>query len=332
MSVWTRDVPDTIMSHEQSGADLNSLPSMRFHSVEEAEEAMKGMGFSIYELRQLGRGSFHSDLMAIRTSEGLALSQRFERSFSLPLHAPDRMVSLILPNSARGDLFASGDVVNGKLVVQSPQTEVDVIAPDLTGAEAICVPVSRFYSLLETICPGGPVFRPGQMVAVAGDKTRLYDLRRAIHALVTHPDLDPCHERHANLIAKVIAWMGDSSSQWRPQGFSVNGARIQIARRARDYMEDHFRDPIRLADICRELRVSLRTMQRAFVEYFQVSPYEFFKKLRLDRARRELLAGEPDVHSVTTIALNHGFRHFSRFSRDYRETFGELPRETLARS
>ena len=126
--------------------------------------------------------------------------------------------------------------------------------------------------------------------------------------------------------------MGDSSSQWRAQGFSVNGARIQIARRARDYMEDHFPEPIRLADICRELRVSLRTMQRAFVEYFQLSPYAFLKKLRLDRARRELLAGAPESHSVTTIALNHGYIHLSRFSRDYREVFGELPRETLKRS
>ena len=200
-----------------------------------------------------------------------------------------------------------------------------------TAGSDLGVPVARFYSLLETICPGGPSLRPGQMVAVAGDTTRLYRLRRAINALVMQPELDPQHERQANLIAEIIAWMGDSSSQWQPQGFSVNGARIQIARRARDYMEDHFPEPIRLADICRETRVSLRTMRRAFVEYFHVSPYAFLKKLRLDRARRELLAGEPESHSVTTIALNHGYIHLSRFSADYREAFGELPRETLTR-
>ena len=96
-------------------------------------------------------------------------------------------------------------------------------------------------------------------------------------------------------------------------------------------MEDHFPNPIRMEDICRETGVSLRTMQRAFVEYFQIPPYDYLKKLRLDRARRELLAGNPETHAVTRVALSHGFSHMNRFAKDYREASGELPRDTLAR-
>ena len=320
------------MTYEEFAADLTSSHNQRFHSVDELEDTFRALGASDYHIRQLGRGSFRTDLTSIQTSEGLAVSHRFERSFYAPLHAVDGMVTLLITSTAGEDLFASGEVVsNDKLVVQTPGTEVDVTAPDLTGADAFCVPESRFYSLLETICPGGPSIRPGQMVAVAGDKDRLYRLRRAINALVTQSESDPHHERQANLIAEVIAWMGDSDSQWRPQGFPVSAARVRIARQARDYMEDRFPYPIRLEDLCRETGVSLRTMQRAFVEYFQISPYAYLKKLRLDRARRELHSGAPATHLVTDVALKHGYSHLSRFARAYHEAFGELPSETLAR-
>ena len=70
-------------------------------------------------------------------------------------------------------------------------------------------------------------------------------------------------------------------------------------------------------------------MQCAFVENFQVPPFDYLKKLLLDRARRELFAGEADAVSVTDVALKHGYGHLSRFARDYHEAFGEFPSETL---
>ena len=318
------------MSYEDFAADLTSSRSVRFHSAEETEGALKGLGFSNFELRQLGRGSFRCDFKGALTSEGLALSQRYERHFYSPLHTPDGMVSLIAASTAGEDVIASGDVVsNGKLIVQTPDTVVDVTAPDSSGCEAFCVPASRFYSLVDTLCPRGRSIQPGDMLAVAGDTAQLYRLRRAILELVTHPELDPRHERQANLIAEVIAWMGDSETRWRPQGFPVNGERRRIALRARDYMEDHLAETLRMEDVCREIGVGLRRMQRAFADYFQMSPYVYLKKLRLDRARRSLLSGDPERHSVSAAAMDHGFSHLGRFSRVYRETFGELPSETL---
>ena len=84
------------MTYEEFAADLTARHSFRFHSAEEAEEVLKALGLSNYELRQLGRGSFRNDLAAILTSEGIALSHRFERSFFSPLHTPDGMVTLLM--------------------------------------------------------------------------------------------------------------------------------------------------------------------------------------------------------------------------------------------
>ncbi len=319
------------MNYDEFAADLTSHHCARTHSLEETEAAFRRLGFSKYELRQLGLGSFRCDLSAILTTEGVAVSQRFERRFYTPLHTPDGMVSLIIGRTAGGDLFASGDVFsNDKLIVQTPETVIDITAPDLAGAEALCIPASRFYSLVETVCHGGRSIRPGQMFAVAGDALQIRRLRHAILDLVTHPELDPRHERQANLIAEIIGWMGDSAAQWRPQGFPVNGERTRIALRARDYIEDHLAEPLRLEDLCLEIRVGLRRMQRAFRDHFQISPYQYLKQTRLDRARRALLSGDPSSLIVSDVAMDHGFSHMGRFSRAYRETFGELPSETLS--
>ena len=320
------------INYEKFAADLTSPYRLRFQSAEESEEAVRALGVKDYEMRQLGRGSFRSDMALLATSEGFLSSRRFERSLYSPLRTPKELVVLIIPTSVGGDIMASGEIVSqGELIVQTPETQVDFIVPDLTAADTFGLPVSRFYSMLDSICPGATLIRPSQVATVAGDTRQLKRLRHAFVDLINHPELDPLHERHANLIAEVIAWMGDSSSVWQPQGFSVNGERSRIALKAREYMEDHHPDPIRLADICRELRVSLRTMQRAFAEYFQIPPYEFLKMLRLDRTRRELLAAEAGAASVTDVALKHGYVHLSRFASHYHEVFGELPSETLER-
>ena len=320
------------MNYEEFAADLTSHSSVRFNSAEESEEAVRELGVSDYELRQLGRGSFRTDMAVIQTSEGFLSSRRFERSLYSPLRAPKELVFLIITSTAGGDIIASGEIVpQGGLIVQTPETQVDFIVPDLAAADTFGVPVSRFYAMLDAICPSASSIRPGQVATVAGDTLQLKRLRHAFVDLVTHPELDPRHERQANLIAEVIAWLGDSDSRWQPKEFSANAARRRVARLSRDYMEDHFPNPIRMEDLCRETGASLRTMHRAFVEYFQISPYDYLKKLRLDRARRELLAGNPKGRAVMDVALSHGYNHMSRFAKDYREAFGELPRDTLAR-
>ena len=49
----------------------------------------------------------------------------------------------------------------------------------------------------------------------------------------------------------------------------------------------------------------------------------------LEAARRELMSAERDQTTVTVVALQYGFYHLGRFAGTYRETFGELPSETL---
>jgi AraC-like DNA-binding protein len=110
----------------------------------------------------------------------------------------------------------------------------------------------------------------------------------------------------------------------------VNGARRHVAKLAQEFIEEHHHEAVRIEDLCRVTGVGIRTLQRCFREYFDLTITEYLKTVRLDAALRELVAAHPSRNSVSTIAWQHGFTHLGRFSVEFRERFGKLPSEALA--
>ncbi|WP_316163875.1 helix-turn-helix domain-containing protein [Bradyrhizobium sp. SZCCHNRI20481] len=47
---------------------------------------------------------------------------------------------------------------------------------------------------------------------------------------------------------------------------------------------------------------------------------------------KQMLSGADQRTSVSAVAFDCGFGNLGHFARDYRDTFGELPSETLLRS
>ncbi len=74
-----------------------------------------------------------------------------------------------------------------------------------------------------------------------------------------------------------------------------------------------------------------RTIQRQFSEAFGISPRQWARCLALHQARKRLKAADERVLTVEGIASETGFAHMGRFAGYYRDLFGELPSDTLAR-
>lgn len=85
-----------------------------------------------------------------------------------------------------------------------------------------------------------------------------------------------------------------------------------------------------VADLCAGMDVSQRTVARAFRAVRGTTPVRYLHSLRLNEARRVLLA-QHAPGSVTEVATRFGFRELGRFAGEYRATFGESPSETLRR-
>ena len=77
---------------------------------------------------------------------------------------------------------------------------------------------------------------------------------------------------------------------------------------------------------------SQRTLNYAFQNVLDMTPYSYLQMHRLNAAHRELAVADPNVSTVTSIALKWGFSHAGRFSILYRKLFDEMPSETLRRA
>jgi AraC-like DNA-binding protein len=103
-------------------------------------------------------------------------------------------------------------------------------------------------------------------------------------------------------------------------------------RRAVEYMESHAHEDIGLTEIADAARIGARSLQLAFRRHRDTTPLEYLRRIRLESAHRDLLAGDPTRGDrVELIAARWGFGHPGRFSVIYREQYGRSPSATLRR-
>jgi AraC-like DNA-binding protein len=99
-------------------------------------------------------------------------------------------------------------------------------------------------------------------------------------------------------------------------------------KRAIEYMKAHLRSPVTVAEIVQISGLPGRTLFKHFKDSLGVSPMRYLREIRLDEARKALLRAERE-EGVAAIAMQCGFDHMGRFSRDYRKRYGESPSQTL---
>jgi AraC-like DNA-binding protein len=98
-----------------------------------------------------------------------------------------------------------------------------------------------------------------------------------------------------------------------------------------DHIEAHADHELTPEILARIACVSVRTLHAAFQDQLGETPMAYVRKVRLDRVRADLLRSDPQRVGVTQIATQWGFMHLSRFARQYRDLFNELPSTTLHR-
>lgn len=99
---------------------------------------------------------------------------------------------------------------------------------------------------------------------------------------------------------------------------------ITFARvcRARDFLGAQYRQPVTLDRAARQACLSPFHFCRLFAEAFGETPHEFLTRLRIDHAKRLLLA---DNDSVTDICFQVGYSSLGSFSERFRSLTGLSP-------
>jgi AraC-like DNA-binding protein len=107
--------------------------------------------------------------------------------------------------------------------------------------------------------------------------------------------------------------------------------RATLVNRALEFLRDGSSTMPSVGDLCQVTGAKQRTLQYAFEERFGLTPVRFIRLHRLHRSRHQLAGADPGSVKVGQVATGLGFRHLSRFAKEYRDLFGELPSQTLER-
>ncbi|WP_175854670.1 AraC family transcriptional regulator [Burkholderia anthina] len=140
---------------------------------------------------------------------------------------------------------------------------------------------------------------------------------------------------HPRLFVQIEELLIETLLLAQPNNFSAsinaNQQRAPAAqiRRAMTYMVEHLGEPIRLSEVARECNVSLRSMQLGFQRDLGVTPAQWLRTQRLERAFEALSFAAPGDTSVTDVALQCGFTHLGEFSANFKRRYGKKPSEIL---
>ena len=94
--------------------------------------------------------------------------------------------------------------------------------------------------------------------------------------------------------------------------------------RARDYLGDSYRERVTLEKAASQACLSPFHFNRMFALVFGETPHEFVTRMRVEEAKRLLLA---ENHSVTDICFEVGYESLGSFSARFRSLTGFAPSE-----
>jgi AraC family ethanolamine operon transcriptional activator len=241
-----------------------------------------------------------------------------------------------VPVQMEGSALFSGETVAiGSMMSVGPDEELDLYAP-------------RGFDLLALVVDNGALERHASEVehrdvgaALEGRRVlkpcaqRLDDFRRLLQSALQSCDVNPSalqfRQAQRVLEQSILAALVAACTEDAEPPPVPCASRRNVVDAAKDFMRARIAETITVADLCRELGVSRRTLQYSFQEVLGINPVRFLRAMRLNGARRDLKGGAKPKDRVQDIAARWGFWHLGHFVTDYKRMFGELPSETLGR-
>lgn len=116
------------------------------------------------------------------------------------------------------------------------------------------------------------------------------------------------------LLARLFGRYGSLKRAALPEGG-------EETERACGFMREHYRERIRLEQICRQAGVSKSTLLRAFARERGITPYCYLENIRIGEAKRLLEQGATPLEA----ALETGFSDQSHFTNTFGRFLGLAP-------
>jgi AraC-like DNA-binding protein len=209
--------------------------------------------------------------------------------------------------------------ISGKVIYATPEEPHLALRLEIDPAEINAL-----------IAEAGPMSVPtghsGRGMYVERIDTQLLDaVIRLIRLLDTPKDIAML----APLINREILYrLLRGSEGHRLYEIAISNCQTHRVTQAIKWLNDHFQEPLRIEDLAREVNLSVSTLHHRFKAVTAMSPLQYQKQLRLQEARRLMLA---DGLEASAAGYRVGYESASQFSREYSRLFGAPPLRDLAR-
>ncbi len=288
------------------------------------------------DFKQIDRGTFSATLQQIECDSvfinRITTTRRLEASGTPPpgLRTFGIPTTDCLPFTWRNK-NSSGNTIQ----IYKPNTELEMIthpffeAIDISISEDACNILNQQWGLPELDKLIGT-----REMAVCHPKM-MGQLRNTLQAICTtvgdNPDLLKHNINLQNLIKyEVPHLLMQALMTAETQAIKTAPAkRSHALKTAVDHIQTTPLDEISLNKFCSNNDINKRTLQRAFIEQYGISPKFYAKAHHLNSVYKKLLHNDAKTTRIADIACSHGFWHMGQFATDYRRHFGELPSETL---
>lgn len=108
----------------------------------------------------------------------------------------------------------------------------------------------------------------------------------------------------------------------RLRQIAMQDSHTQRVAKAIGHLRNHFKQALRIEDMARDVAMSVSSFHHHFKAVTAMSPLQYQKQLRLQEARRLMLASGLDA---STAAHHVGYESPSQFAREYGRMFGAPP-------
>jgi AraC-like DNA-binding protein len=135
--------------------------------------------------------------------------------------------------------------------------------------------------------------------------------------------------RTARLLAAAALTAFPNTALLDPTISDRRDAHPATLRRAIAFIDENAHLDISPADIAAAASVTIRALQLTFRRHLDTTPGAYVRRVRLEHIHRDLLTADPATTTVAAVALRWGLRNHSRFTADYRASYGTAPSATL---
>ena len=222
--------------------------------------------------------------------------------------------------------YQPGDVMLGSW----PQASFTSRTHRVRG-RALTLPVSLLYTVAGR-APSAPLRFVSPRPASAADRTRWTSITGYIDTLLASPAAAASPliiGSAARLLAATVLVAFPNSWDTDPAARDRTDASTATLRRAIAFIDEHAARDISVADVAAAAHVTIRAVQIAFRRHYGTTPAGYLRRVRLDRARQDLLAADPARESVTAVAYRWGFASPGQFTAAYQQAYGVTPDQTL---